>query len=75
MNGPCSQHSIFSMPWKWTEWARVFVAGKPFELNGMQHSILLGPFLRYYKNEVLGIQLIIGAAKIHYVHNVSKLNE
>jgi len=58
------KHFIFFTTYKWTHEGRVFCRGKLFQPSGMQHSSLLGLFISYKENEVLGIQ---PRARIHYI--------
>jgi hypothetical protein len=45
-----SQNFIFFVTFEWAQYARGFVPCKPFHFQVMQHSSLLGLFLRYEEN-------------------------
>jgi hypothetical protein len=47
--GQYSQHLIFFVTYEWVQYAREFVAGKPFQPQVITHSSLLSQFLSYKK--------------------------
>jgi hypothetical protein len=51
--GLYSQHFIFFITYEQAQKVRVFVLGKPFQLNVMQHSSLSDQFTSYEENEFL----------------------
>ncbi len=50
---PDSQHLIFSITYKWAQYARGIAFSKPLQSSLMQHSSFLGPLVSYKENEVL----------------------
>jgi hypothetical protein len=52
-HGLHAQHLMFFVTYKWAKKATVFVPGRPFQPNVMQHSSLLGPFASHEGNKVL----------------------
>ncbi len=56
VRGTDSQNFIFCVTYEWAQKASVFVPDEHFQRTEMQHSSLLGQFVRYEENRVLWIQ-------------------
>ncbi len=63
--GSISQHLVFFETYEWAQKASVFVLGKTFWPDLLQHSSFLGPYISYTGNEMLWILSQFNNSQIH----------